>query len=206
MHELVLGIDFGTDSCRAVLIDGKDGKEVASHVAYFKRCKEGRYCDPRKNQFRQHPLDYIETMEEAVQGAVERAGKEAGERVRGIGIDTTGSTPCAADEKGRPLSLQKEYAEDPNAMFVLWKDHTAVSEALEIPRRARTWGGVDYTDSSGVSIPRMVLGQNSSSVQDCSPYPGRGSNFCRTLRLDACFTLRGRFPEEDKTKPMCHGA
>jgi L-ribulokinase len=145
LHELVLGIDFGTDSCRAVLIDGKDGKEVASHVAYYKRWKEGRYCDPRKNQFRQHPLDYIETMEEAVQGAVERAGKEAGERVRGIGIDTTGSTPCAADEKGRPLSLQKEYAEDPNAMFVLWKDHTAVSEALEITRRARTWGGVDYT-------------------------------------------------------------
>ncbi|MFQ3620353.1 MAG: ribulokinase [Spirochaetales bacterium] len=145
MSDLVLGIDFGTDSCRVVLINGTNGQEVASYVAYYPRWKKGLYCDPRKDQYRQHPLDYIETLEEAVRGCVAKGGKGAGERVRGIGIDTTGSTPIAADERGTPLSLLPEYSEDPDAMFVLWKDHTSVAEALSLTQHAKSWGGVDYT-------------------------------------------------------------
>ena len=145
MHDLALGIDFGTDSCRAVLVDVQTGAEVSSAVAGYKRWAKGLYCDPRKNQFRQHPLDYIEAMEEAVRGALTQGGKEAGLRIVGIGIDTTGSTPCAANEQGQPLALTSKDSENPAAMFVLWKDHTAVEEAISITRRAKSWGGIDFT-------------------------------------------------------------
>ncbi len=67
----------------------------------------------------------------------------------GIGIDTTGSTPCAVDRAGTPLALLPEFRENPNGMFVLWKDHSGVQEAEEINRAARTWGGADFTKYEG---------------------------------------------------------
>lgn len=145
----VLGIDFGTDSVRALVIDAGSGKELGSHVAAYPRWKNGLFCDPGKNQFRQHPLDYIESLEASVRGALRASGVGAGKKVIGIGIDTTGSTPCAVDRKGTPLSLTKAFAENPNAMFVLWKDHTSVKEAEEINRVARSWGGTDFTKYEG---------------------------------------------------------
>ncbi len=145
----VLGIDFGTDSVRALVIDASSGEELGSKVAGYPRWKQGFYCDPAKNQFRQHPLDYIESLETAVRGALKASGPGAGRKVVGIGIDTTGSTPCAVDRKGTPLALTKAFAENPNAMFVLWKDHTAVREAEEINRAARGWGGTDFTKYEG---------------------------------------------------------
>jgi L-ribulokinase len=147
--QYVLGLDFGTDSVRAVVVNVRTGKEEANAVAYYPRWKRGLYCDPAGNQFRQHPLDYLECMEQAVQEALGQISAGAGDRVAAIGIDTTGSTPCAVDEDGTPLALKKEFAENPNAMFVLWKDHTAVKEADEINRKARSWGGVDYTKYEG---------------------------------------------------------
>jgi len=148
-HECVLGIDFGTDSCRVVLLDVTNGNEVASHVAVYPRWKKGLFCDPKENRFRQHPADYIEAMEEAVKKVLQKAGKDSGSRVIGIGIDTTGSTPCAVDERGKPLSLQPAFAEDPDAMFILWKDHTATAEAFTITKHAKSWGGVDFTRFEG---------------------------------------------------------
>lgn len=147
--QLVLGVDYGTDSVRAVVINAVTGREEASEVAYYKRWAEGKYCNPSKNQFRQHPLDYIEGLETAVGGALAKLPPGAGARVAGIGIDTTGSTPCAVDRAGTPLALKPEFKDNPNAMFILWKDHTAIREAEEINRLARSWGGPDFTQYEG---------------------------------------------------------
>ena len=145
----VLGLDYGSDSCRAVLIDAADGSEAGVSVMYYPRWTKGLYCDSAANRFRQHPLDYIDVLEGTVREAVSKAGKNVAAKVKGIAIDTTGSTPCAADAKGTPLALLPEYAENPSAMFVLWKDHTAVEEAAKINSLAKTWGGEDYTKYEG---------------------------------------------------------
>jgi L-ribulokinase len=118
--KLVLGIDYGTDSCRGVIIDAADGSEIAQAVAPYPRWAKGLYCDPLANRFRQHPLDYVESLESVMKALLASAGAEALAELRGIAIDTTGSTPCAVDSSGRPLALSKEFAEDPDAMFVLW--------------------------------------------------------------------------------------
>lgn len=144
----VIGLDFGSDSVRAVLTDCADGKMLAKSVHPYSRWAQGKYCNPSENRFRQHPLDYIEGMETTIRKILESVPGAAG-NVAGIGVDTTGSTPCLVDEKGFPLALLPEFADDPDAMFILWKDHTAVSEAEDINRTARTWGGVDYTRYEG---------------------------------------------------------
>ena len=149
MNKLIVGTDFGTDSVRAVVIDTGTGKELASEVARYPRWAAGKYCDPARNIFRQHPLDYVESMESAVKGALKKLGTKAGKGVVAIGVDTTGSTPCAVDRAGAPLALTRGFAENPNAMFVLWKDHSAVAEADLINRVARGWGGTDYTKYEG---------------------------------------------------------
>jgi L-ribulokinase len=145
----VLGLDYGTDSCRAVIIDAADGREAGSAVAWYPRWARGLYCDPAANRFRQHPLDYLEALEEAVRGAASRTGGAVAARIKAIGLDTTGSTPCAVDRAGTPLSLKPEFAENPAAMFVLWKDHSSNAEAERINALAKTWGGRDFTVYEG---------------------------------------------------------
>jgi len=147
----VLGVDFGTDSVRALIVDTRSGEELVSHVSTYQRWSEGRYCDPDKNQFRQHPLDYIEGLESAVRNALTKLPQGSGKNIVGMGIDTTGSTPCLVDEAGRPLALSEAFTDNPNAMFILWKDHTAIAEAEDINHKARTWGGTDFTKYSGGS-------------------------------------------------------
>jgi len=149
MNPLVIGVDFGTDTVRAVVVDALTGAELSSDVAAYRRWQEGRYCDPPANMFRQHPLDYIEAFEQCLVGALRVLPKGSADRVRALSIDTTGSTPCPVSKDGTPLSLTPEFAENPNAMFVLWKDHTAVREAEEINARSRSWGGTDFTRFEG---------------------------------------------------------
>jgi L-ribulokinase len=146
---LVIGVDYGTDSVRALIIDAANGAEIASELFYYPRWKEGRYCDPIRNQFRQHPLDYLEGLEASIKGALAKAPAGTAARIRGISVDTTGSTPCAVDKKGTPLALTAGFEENPNGMFILWKDHTAVKEAEEINTVAKSWGGEDYTKYEG---------------------------------------------------------
>lgn len=145
---LVIGIDYGTDSCRAVVVDCATGEELASHTAFYPRWKNGLYCDAAANSYRQHPQDYIDSLEEVIHGLLARITPDQAAEVVAIGIDTTGSTPCLTDRHGTPLALLPGYEEDPDAMFVLWKDHTSVDEAGEISRLAHEWV-TDYTSRSG---------------------------------------------------------
>ena len=135
-ENFVLGVDYGTDSVRSLLINAADGSEVASAVFYYPRWKDGLYCKPSDNRFRQHPLDYIEGLEQTIRSCLAQAGPAAARNVAAISIDTTGSTPVAVDETGTPLGLLPEFSDNPNALFVLWKDHTAVKEAAAINAHA----------------------------------------------------------------------
>ena len=138
MHSesFVIGVDYGTDSVRSVIVNAADGNEISSSVFYYPRWKDGLYCIPGENQFRQHPLDYTEGLEFTIKDCLKKAGQSVASNIKGIAVDTTGSTPVAVDKNGTPLSLLPEFAENPNAMFVLWKDHCATKEAAQINTHA----------------------------------------------------------------------
>ncbi|MCJ8152687.1 ribulokinase [Chryseobacterium sp. SSA4.19] len=148
MKKYVIGLDYGTDSVRAVLIDTENGAELASSVSYYQRWKEGLFCSPEKNRFRQHPSDHIEGLEKTITEVVQQSGVQP-EEIVSICIDTTGSSPLPVTQEGIALSLTPGFEENPNAMMVLWKDHTAIREAEEINTLAKTWGGEDYTRFEG---------------------------------------------------------
>ncbi len=102
----------------------------------FPRWKAGQYCNAVQNQFRQHPLDYLEGLEATINDCLQQAGADVAKNIKGISVDTTGSTPIAVDATGTPLCLTAGFENNPNAMFVLWKDHTATKEAEEINNHA----------------------------------------------------------------------
>lgn len=147
-RKYVIGLDYGSDSGRAVIVDANTGEEIAQSVKYYPRWMEGKFCDPVNSQYRQHPLDYVEVMEFIIKDALAQAGEGVAENVVGMSFDTTGSTPVMVNEEGVPLALTPEFADNPNAMFVLWKDHTAVKEAAEINELARK-SDIDYTQYEG---------------------------------------------------------
>ena len=135
-ESFVIGVDYGTDSVRSVIVNAQSGQEVAASVFYYPRWKQGLFCNAVENQFRQHPLDYVEGLETTIRECLEKAGADVAKNVKAISVDTTGSTPVAVDETGTPLALIPGFEENPNAMFVLWKDHTSVKEAAEINEHA----------------------------------------------------------------------
>lgn len=147
-EKLVIGIDYGTDSCRAIVVDTQSGKELASHTSFYPRWRKGLYCDPSANRYRQHPQDYIDSLVEAVHGVTSSLAPDGTKNIVALGIDTTGSTPCLTDRNGTPLALLPDYADDPDAMFILWKDHASIREANEINQLAHGWA-TDYTSRSG---------------------------------------------------------
>lgn len=147
--DLVIGMDYGTDSVRTVIIDSGTGEEVSHAVCHYPRWGEGLYCDPQENRFRQHPRDYITGLEESVSAALDRAPQGTADQISAITIDTTGSTPAPVDSQGIPLAMHEEFQENPHAMFILWKDHTAIREAEQITQMARNWGGEDFTRYEG---------------------------------------------------------
>ena len=144
----VIGVDYGTDSVRSILVDAANGNEIAAAVFYYPRWKEGLYCDAALNQFRQHPLDYVEGLSYTIKSCLEQAGPAIAANVKAISVDTTGSTPVAVDETGTPLAMLPAFEKNANAMFVLWKDHTGTKEAAEINEHAKKFD-VNYLQFVG---------------------------------------------------------
>lgn len=148
MNNYVIGVDYGTDSVRSVIVDASNGKEIASSTFNYPRWKKGLYCDSAKQQFRQHPLDYLEGLEQSVKNCVQQAGAQVSSQIKALSVDTTGSSPVATDESGTPLGLLPEFSDNPNAMFILWKDHTSINEAEEINKH-NAKSDIDYLKYSG---------------------------------------------------------
>ena len=145
--DFVIGLDYGSDSVRAVLVDAHSGEQIAEAVHAYARWAQGKYCNAGESRFRQHPLDYLEGLHTVLHGILD-PHPEIAPLVRAISVDTTASTPCLTDENLQPLSLREEFKDNPDAMFVLWKDHTGVEEAAEI-ERACAASEINYTQVSG---------------------------------------------------------
>ncbi|HEX2695547.1 MAG TPA: ribulokinase [Acidobacteriota bacterium] len=132
-----LGLDFGTNSVRALIVDVKNGREAGTAVHAYESGEDGVVLDPSEpNLARQDPAEYVKGLAIAVRQAA-AAARRADRRfdpkdIIGIGVDTTGSTPLPVDREGMPLAMKKEFRKNPNAMAWLWKDHTAHAEAAEI--------------------------------------------------------------------------
>ncbi len=136
-----LGLDFGTNSMRCLVVRVEDGAEVGSAVEAYERGEAGVLLDRRDPELaRQHPADYLTALRRAVPAAIEIARQTDRafhpSAIVGIGVDTTGSTPIPIDETGSPLALKEAFADNLAAMAWLWKDHTAVEEAASLTRRA----------------------------------------------------------------------
>lgn len=131
-----LGIDYGSNSVRALVVRCEDGKEFGSSVVNYPSGKQGILLDPKDhNLARQHPGDYLSGLEESVRGALAAAAKVKGFRaadVVAIGVDTTGSSPIPVDEKNRALGMLPKWLKNLNAQCWLWKDHTSWKEAARI--------------------------------------------------------------------------
>jgi L-ribulokinase len=136
-----LGLDYGTNSVRALVVDTADGHEIATAVWDYEHGDAGVILSRDPNLARQHPADYIKGAELSIQRALAAARKSVRgfkpEQIAGIGVDTTGSTPLPVDGRGRALAFDRRFARNPAAMAWLWKDHTGVAEAAEITALAR---------------------------------------------------------------------
>ena len=198
----VIGVDYGTDSVRSILVDALTGNEISTSVFYYPRWKEGKYCNPSINQFRQHPLDYLEGLEQTIKHCLAMAGENVAANVKGISVDTTGSTPVAVDATGTPLCLLPEFKNNANAMFVLWKDHTSVKEAAEINAHAVKYsvnylkfvGGIYSTEWFWAKLLHIlredeaVRNKIASWVEHCDwiPFVLTGGNNIEQLKRGVC--------------------
>jgi len=139
-----LGVDYGTSSVRALVVDVATGEEIGAAVRPLAHGVEGVITDDRDvNLARQHPRDYIDGFVAASKAAVDAARDVRGftpERIVGVGVDTTGSTPLPVDRDGVALAMHPEFEHDPAAMAWLWKDHTSYAEAAMISRAAEAQG------------------------------------------------------------------
>jgi L-ribulokinase len=135
-----IGLDYGTNSVRAVVVDAGTGEEVGTNVFPYPSGQDGLLLDPHQPQLaRQNPRDYLLGLEQSVRGALAEAAGRAGFRaddVIGIGVDTTGSTALPVDATGQPLAFSPEFAGNLNGQVWLWKDHTGHAEAARITQLA----------------------------------------------------------------------
>ncbi|MDB5193414.1 MAG: ribulokinase [Segetibacter sp.] len=201
-NNYVIGVDYGSDSVRTIIVDASNGNEIAAAVFYYPRWKKQLYCDPSTNQFRQHPLDYVEGLEVTIKECLSKAGADVAANVKAISVDTTGSTPVAVDKTGTPLALLPEFQENPHAMFVLWKDHTSVEEAAQINEHATKYstnylqfvGGIYSSEWFWAKLLRVLRADEAvrnniySFVEHCDwiPFLLTGGNDVHTMRRGVC--------------------
>ncbi len=137
---LTIGIDYGTNTVRAIVVDCSNGREIGSCVVDYPGGKQGVLLDAREHHLaRQHPGDYLFGLQKSLVGALEEAAKTPGFSVRdviGIGVDTTGSSPMPVDRNNVPLGVHDKFKENLAAQCWLWKDHTSYDEAERITRTA----------------------------------------------------------------------
>jgi L-ribulokinase len=153
MGKYAIGLDYGTNSVRALVVDINTGEELGTYVFNYEHGEAGIILDPKNpNVARQHPADYIKGLEVSIEGALREAEKNNKEFKRedviGIGIDTTGSTPLPVDRDGIPLAFHDEFKDNINALAWLWKDHSSYEEAEEITKLANE-GGYPYLRKYG---------------------------------------------------------
>lgn len=137
MSKYAIGLDFGTNSCRSLIVDISNGNEVSTHVFNYPSGESGVILDSRDpNLARQNPSDYLLTIEKTIKEAINRARSSdkdfLPEKIVGIGVDTTGSSPMPVDAEGTPLCFDEKFKDNPAAMVWLWKDHTSHAEAAQI--------------------------------------------------------------------------
>jgi L-ribulokinase len=136
-----IGVDYGTNSVRAIIVSTRNGKDVGSFVFNYPSGHQGILLDKSDHHLaRQNPADYIKGLEVSVSSALKQARKHRGfspDNVIGIGVDTTGSTPIPVDRNNTPLALQKEWKKNLAAHAWLWKDHTSAEEAARITETAK---------------------------------------------------------------------
>lgn len=137
-----IGLDYGTNSVRCVIVDTADGRELGTCVYEYETGQAGILLDPTDhNLARQNPADYLKGVEVTVAGAILQAKKAESafdpKNIVGIGVDTTGSTPLPVDREGRPLAMLDAFQDNLNAHAWLWKDHTGHAEAAQITELAR---------------------------------------------------------------------
>src|ERR1035437_1207975 len=140
-NQYTIGLDYGTNSVRALIVNVANGAEVATAVWTYAHGTQGVILSRDPNLARQHPADYVNGAEITIKQALATAKKSvkgfSPAQVIGIGVDTTGSTPLPVDKDGQPLAFSKKFANNPAAMAWLWKDHTGVNEAAEITTLAK---------------------------------------------------------------------
>ncbi len=201
-----LGIDYGTNSVRALIVNTATGEEVGSAVFNYPSGVDGIIIDKRDPHLaRQNPQDYIDGLIFTVKKAIKQAKKQKNfspDKIVGIGIDTTGSTPMPVDETGTPLALKKEFKDNPNAMAWLWKDHTSKEEAEEITAAAHK-SKPDYTKFCGgtyspewffakilhlARVDKKVFNAAASFVEHCDWLPALlvGNTCPKNLKRSAC--------------------
>ncbi len=139
--QYTIGLDYGTNSVRALVVNVANGAEVAAAVWTYSHGTQGVILSRDPNLARQHPADYLSgaaiTIKQALATAKKAVKGFKASQVIGIGVDTTGSTPLPVDANGQPLAFQKKFAGNPAAMAWLWKDHTGVNEAAAITTLAK---------------------------------------------------------------------
>ena len=164
-----IGIDFGTNSVRAVVVDCADGRELGTHVFAYPSGDQGVLLDPRQPHLaRQNPADYFIGLRESVSAALAEAERQSGfsrERVIGIGVDTTGSTPLPVDASARPLACDPRWKNNLAAHAWLWKDHTSAAEAGAITEIARKHAP-EYLGPIGGTTVRALTGKTITTLPD----------------------------------------